>query len=96
MLCIGGGPTGVEAASYIKETYIDKRVGLCQKGDKLIPDHPGAHDVAHRILNKIGVAIHMETPYSTEDPIDRSYEYKLDCRGFRFTGPSKFLQGEMR
>lgn len=71
MLCVGGGPTGIETASYIKENYSDKIVGLCQKSDKLLPDHLGAHDVAHRILNRIGVRIHMETPFSPGEPIEK-------------------------
>lgn len=51
IMCVGAGPTGVETAGYIKEKYPAKNVAICQKGDKLLPKIPGAHDFAHKILN---------------------------------------------
>ena len=29
ILCIGAGATGVESASYIKETWPEKKIGIC-------------------------------------------------------------------
>ena len=46
VLCVGGGPTGIESACYIKETYPDKHVGICQSGPTLLPKLYGAHQIA--------------------------------------------------
>lgn len=51
ILCVGGGPTGVQTAAYIKETMPYKTVGICQRGEKLLPHLNGAHDIASRLLN---------------------------------------------
>ena len=48
VLIVGAGPTGLEAAGYIKDKYRDegKRVGVCQRGRSLLPELDGAHDIA--------------------------------------------------
>jgi len=43
ILCIGAGATGIETASYLKETWTEKTVGICQRGNVMMPDIPGAH-----------------------------------------------------
>jgi NADH dehydrogenase FAD-containing subunit len=43
ILIVGGGATGVESAGYIAEKYSDKKIGICQRGDKLVASIPGAH-----------------------------------------------------
>ena len=43
VLCIGGGYTGIVSCSYIKESYPDKTVGICQRGKTLLPSIVGAH-----------------------------------------------------
>lgn len=44
ILIVGGGATGVESAGYIAEKYPEKRVGICQRGPKLIPAIQGGHE----------------------------------------------------
>ena len=64
-----------------------KNVAICQRGDKLLPKVEGAHDVAHKILNQLGVQLHMETHFESGNTIEQHYEQILDCRGFKYTGP---------
>ena len=95
ILCVGAGPTGVQTASFIKEKYPTKKVAICQRGEKLLPKIPGAHDIAHRILNQIGVQLYLETNYESGCPISLQYDYILDCRGFKYSGPQQYMQAEM-
>jgi len=37
ILCVGAGATGVETACYLKETYPEKTVSICQRGAKFLP-----------------------------------------------------------
>lgn len=40
VLCIGGGPTGIESAAYIKEKYPDIHVGVATRGAALLSNMP--------------------------------------------------------
>jgi NADPH-dependent 2,4-dienoyl-CoA reductase/sulfur reductase-like enzyme len=37
ILCVGAGPTGLETAAFLKESCPEKRVAICQRGDRLLP-----------------------------------------------------------
>jgi pyruvate/2-oxoglutarate dehydrogenase complex dihydrolipoamide dehydrogenase (E3) component len=93
ILCVGAGPTGLETAAYLKEFYPDKKVGICQRGPKLMPAFENAHGILTRIFKKIGVEVHTGKEYDGNDKM--GYDFVLDCRGFRYLGPSEFMQGDM-
>ena len=96
ILCIGAGTTGVETASYLKETWPDKKIGVCQRGSVMVPEIPGAHAIIDDILKKVGVHYHPNSDYKSEGGgIGDEYEIHVDCRGFKVLGPSKFLQQNM-
>lgn len=80
ILCVGSGPTAVEVAGYTKETYPDKTVGLCHRGEVLLPDLPGCHNTAKDLLNQLGVEIMHKTPYS--DDLKEKWEVVINCAGY--------------
>lgn len=93
ILCVGAGATGLESACYIKETWPDKKVGVCQRGNTMIPDLPGAHVLIDGILKRVGVQYHPGTSYSADGGgVADEYEVHVDCRGFSFDGPNRFLK----
>lgn len=94
ILCVGAGPTGIESASYLKESFPNKRVALCQRGKVLLRDFPDGHDKVMDELKKIGVEVMLETPYTPGSNLDKEFEFVLDCRGSKFAGPAKFLTGK--
>lgn len=51
----------------------------------------GAHEIATRELEEIGVKVLTGVSYSDDAPIAQEYDAKVDCRGFKFTGPNKFM-----
>jgi len=70
------------------------------RGKTILPSFRGAHVLAVQILNKMKINIHFETPYSdgTDVKIPASEEvYKciIDCRGFKYLGPSKYMTGDL-
>jgi NADH dehydrogenase FAD-containing subunit len=97
ILCIGAGPTGIETSTWMKECYPDKKVGIAMRGKILLAGLNNAHPLAEAALKQIGVNIHPGTNYSTGTKIltpDSSDPYALyiDCRGFKFLGPAKYMQ----
>ena len=87
VLIVGGGSTGVESAGYIAEKYPDKKIGICQRGERLLPVIKGAHEKIHQYMEKdLGITIHLKTEFKG-DPKDLGYEMALDCRGYKFSGP---------
>lgn len=91
ILCVGAGPTGIESASYLKESFPNKRVVLCQRGKVLLPDFQGGHDKIMAQLKKLGVEVMLETTYTPGNTFAEQFEFVLDCRGFKYAGPAKFL-----
>jgi hypothetical protein len=49
-------------------------------------------------LTKVGVDIHFETPYTEGQDINcvdgTPYEVIVDCRGYKFMGPSFYMQDD--
>ena len=56
-----------------------------------MPTLPGAHEIAVQQLTDAGVKILTGVTYADDAPIAREYDFKLDCRGFKYTGPRMFL-----
>ena len=100
VLCVGAGPTGLETAGYLKEKYPDKTVGVCLRGKTLLPAYNGGHEKTEVLLNELGVEILYETGYQEGDQVKTkagtTYEYVIDCRGFKFAGPSQYLSEDMK
>lgn len=97
ILCIGAGSTGIEAAAYIKDKFPEKRVAVCQRGQKLLTGfHGSAHDTIMPMMEQIGVEVLTGVNYSDDAPIANEFDYKLDCRGYKFEGPRKFLQDDLK
>jgi NADH dehydrogenase FAD-containing subunit len=63
ILCIGAGPTGVQSASYIKENYPNKQVGIALRGNTILARLHNAHPLAEQILKTIGVSVHTGVNY---------------------------------
>lgn len=95
ILCVGAGANGTETACYLKEFWPDKKVGICQRGKTMMPEVDGAHDVILKCLQELDVIYHSDTPFKEGEGIASEYEAIIDCRGFRYLGPRKYLQGEM-
>lgn len=39
--------------------------------------------------------LHLETNYEDGCPISQHYDYVLDCRGFKYTGPQNYMHAEL-
>jgi len=44
-------------------------------------------------LKAVGVEALTETPYT--DEMASNYDYVIDCRGFKFLGPAKYMTGPL-
>ena len=95
ILCIGAGATGCESACYIKDTWPKKKVGICQRGNVMMPDIEGAHDIIKDYMKKIDVVYHHDSSFKEGEGVAAEYEAHVDCRGFRYDGPRKFMQGDL-
>ena len=99
ILIAGAGAVGLEAAGFLKDSFPDKQIGVCVRGQKLMSTVNGVHEVAEPILKEIGINIHKGTPYQEGTLValpdgSGSYEHVIDCRGFRFQGPSIFFKSD--
>lgn len=97
---VGAGPTGVEAATYMAEKKMEDlgRVGLCCRGDKLLPDIEGAHDKIHQhVVDTLSLNLHFNTNYRGEETLDElGYDEVVDCRGLHFKHIWDFMREDMR
>ena len=93
--CVGTGPTSLEVAGYLKESFPDKEVAVCCRGQTILAKYPGAHAAAIKILGKVGVTVLTGHPYKDGKVGGKDFDYILDCSGFKFTGPQKYMQGEL-
>lgn len=91
ILVVGAGPTGIETVCYLKEKAPTKKIGLCLRGDKLLPGVEGAHSkIETYIKNNLGVNIHYNTPYwNNHEKI--GYEAVINCSGQDYSGCTDFL-----
>ena len=57
---VGGGSTGVESVGFMADKYgEDKKIGICQRGSKLLAQIEGGHERILPHLEKIGVNLHL-------------------------------------
>ena len=92
----GAGATGLESAGYIKEKHPDVKVGVCLRGKTLLPYFKGAHERLESHLKKIGLEVHYGTSFEGEATAKAlGYDVALDCRGYSFPGPAKFMTGAL-
>lgn len=61
----------------------------------MMPEIEGAHDIILDYMKKINVVYHNDSSFKEGEGIANEYEAHVDCRGFRFDGPRKFLKNEM-
>ena len=95
VLIAGAGATGLEAAGYIKEKFPDKQVGVCLRGKTLLPYVTGAHAMVDAYMTKIGVKVHYGTPYTAETQATLGYDCTVNCMGYNFQGPKRFMTGDL-
>lgn len=95
VLIAGAGATGLEAAGYIKERFPDKEIGVCLRGKTLLPYVKGGHKLCDDYMKKIGVKIHYETPFTDETQATLGYDTTINCMGFSFEGPKRFMTGDL-
>ena len=96
ILIAGAGATGLEAAGYIKEKYPDHKVGICLRGKTLLPYVKDGRKIVEAYLKELDIEVHYETPYEgdlTRDSL--GYDYCVDCRGYKFVAPKRFMRGEL-
>lgn len=74
ILCIGAGATGCESACYLKDTWPDKKIGICQRGNVMMPDIPGAHELIKNYLEEIKVTYHHDTAFREGEGVALEYE----------------------
>ena len=84
MLIVGGGIVGVEIAAEIAVAYGNgKKIGICLRGDKLLPTLPPRFgESATDFLLKQGVKIHTKTAYAESTAKELDYEYVIQCMGY--------------
>jgi pyruvate/2-oxoglutarate dehydrogenase complex dihydrolipoamide dehydrogenase (E3) component len=95
ILCIGAGATGIESACYLKEAWPEKTVGICQRGNVMMPDIDGAHPYIVEYMKELDVIYHHDTPFVEGEGVALTYESHIDCRGFKFNGPRGYLKDDM-
>jgi thioredoxin reductase len=99
VLCVGAGAVGIESATYIKEAYGQtKTVGVCLRGNVLLAQLQGAHAMADKMLKEMDVKVHYGVNYQEGQKLEipgSQYDCILDCRGFKYVGPSQYLQGDL-
>lgn len=97
-MIIGAGNTGVETAAYMAEKYPNKKVGVADIESKLLFKIPGAHDMVKSYLESdLNVNVHTGVkPASFEETMKNlGYDHYVNCTGFRFIGPRKFMTEEL-
>lgn len=81
----------------MKERYPDKTVGVCLRGDTLLPAYNGGHEKTEGLLKELGIEIKYKQPYQEGDQVKteagNTYEYVIDCRGFKYDVP--YMADEM-
>ena len=73
-----------------------KKVGLVEMSSKLIAPINGAHELVMPYLQKLGVRVHLNTPYNGEETLQKlGYDFVINCCGFRFNAPRQYMQGDL-
>ena len=73
-------------------------MGISQFGSKLLSRYDGAHEKIQSYLeNDLKIKIHTNISGDTNKMVAKSlgYEYSIDCTGYSFLGPRRFMTKEM-
>jgi len=92
ILCIGAGPTSIETAGYLKQTFPEKEISICCRGDKVLSKYHGAHDKAFAAIKRAGVNILLNSKFEDGKCGCKEFDCNLDCSGFKFAGPSEYMK----
>jgi len=86
VLIAGGGIVGVEVAAEIAVAYRnEKKVGICIRGDKLLPNLPSRFgESATDFFKKQGVQIHSKTSYSESTIKELDYDFAIQFLGYTY------------
>ena len=61
-----------------------------------MPYIKGAHDVVVKCFKELGIKIHFGTSFEGETTAKAlDYSCIVDCRGYKFKGPRKFMTGDL-
>ena len=94
ILVAGAGIVGVEVVGELAVKWAhdkSKRVGICVKGDRLLPKLPAkAGRLAHDFLRERNVEIFYNTTLTPTSGRDLGFEAVVPCLGYKFH--TDFLQ----
>ena len=83
ILIVGGGTTGVEAASYLAEKFPHKKIGIIQRAPKLIKEHEGAHEkIVAYLTQQLNISLHLGQSFDEHTLQDLGYDISIDCKGY--------------
>ena len=83
VLVVGAGVVGVETAAELGHLFNGKKkIGLCVRGDRLLPTIvPKAGQISEKFLKEKGVTIHYKTSYTEAFSAKEGYEVVIQCTG---------------
>lgn len=65
------------------------------RGNTLLPYIDGGHALVLPMLEKVGVKVHFGTPFDSGTQEKLGCDFTLNCMGFSFAGPKRYMTGEM-
>lgn len=98
VLIVGGGPTGIETAAFMKEKHPEKRVAICTRSNNLMNAYTCAEKGTSYllpVLEKLGVEFMPGVPYTEDAQFAQEFDYVINCAGIRFEGPRKYMSGDL-
>eukprot|EP00347_Sterkiella_histriomuscorum_P014384 403361073 len=85
ILVAGAGVVGVELLGEIVHAFPDKKLGLCLRGNRLLPALPQkAHNLVDQFFTARKVQIHYNSPYDPNSSQFKNYDVVLQCTGYTF------------
>eukprot|EP00347_Sterkiella_histriomuscorum_P018915 403343682 len=85
ILVAGANVVGIELMGEIVHAYPEKKLGLCLRGNRLLPVlTQKAHNLVHGFLQERNVQIHYNSPYDPNNYEFKDYEVVLQCTGYTF------------
>lgn len=65
------------------------------RGNTILPYIKGAHDMVVGILKNTDIQVHFGTSFGSGTAADLGYDYSLNCLGYNFQGPKRFLTEDL-
>ena len=85
ILVVGGGVVGVEIMGELVSSYPTKKLGLCQRGNRLLSVYSQkAHTLADRFFRERNVNLHYNSTYKKDSAEWRQYDLVINCSGFKY------------